>query len=364
MLERELKLDVSEGFVLPSLDGVAGLHADPETKRTQDATYWDTPDCRLLSLGVGLRWRSDAGWTAKSAAAGGAGDEPLSREERTVAGTADAPPRALLQHLEELIGPLPLAPTVRIRTERVALDLRASDGTPRVEVVDDRVRVLDGPLQGTTWRELELELREGGGGPAGRSAHGASGSAPDDDALLSALTARLREAGAGGVVRVAKHLRALGVDAEVVPGSLEAHQLAGRVADRLSLPSVRAAGGVVLQDGGARRADELMVVHRPHHGDWSLPKGKQEAGESLETTALREVAEETGLRCALDLPLGCTAHRLGDGSTKVVWWWTMHPVSGEPTTGAETDEVTWLRRGRARETLTHAGERELIDRLP
>ncbi|MFN2452581.1 MAG: NUDIX domain-containing protein [Candidatus Dormibacteria bacterium] len=361
MLERELKLHVTSTFVLPSLDGVAGLRAAPAARRTQDATYWDTPDCRLLSQGVGLRWRSDAGWTVKSAVAGGGGDEPLSREERTVAGGPDSPPQALLGPLQQLIGPLPLAPIVRIRTDRVALELGASDGTPRVEVVDDRVRVLDGPLGGTSWRELELELRPGGTRSAG-GAVGASGGEESDDAVLVALTARLREAGAGGVIRVAKHLRALGVTTETVPGSLEAHQLAGRVADRLSLGSVRAAGGVVLRRTG--RADELVVVHRPHHGDWSLPKGKQEPGESLEATALREVEEESGLRCTLDLPLGCTAHPLGDGTTKVVWWWTMHQVAGELTAGTETDEVTWLQRDRARGILTHAGEQELIDRVP
>ncbi len=57
---------------------------------------------------------------------------------------------------------------------------------------------------------------------------------------------------------------------------------------------VEAAGGVVV-DGDGR----VCLVHRPRYDDWSLPKGKLDAGESFEEAALREVEEETGLVCAL-----------------------------------------------------------------
>src|SRR6266487_1936100 len=59
-----------------------------------------------------------------------------------------------------------------------------------------------------------------------------------------------------------------------------------------SEPMVRAGGGVL-----RRRPDnghyEYAVVHRPKYGDWSLPKGKVDPGESDEQAALREVEEET-----------------------------------------------------------------------
>ncbi|HEV2770779.1 MAG TPA: NUDIX domain-containing protein, partial [Solirubrobacteraceae bacterium] len=64
----------------------------------------------------------------------------------------------------------------------------------------------------------------------------------------------------------------------------------------MSEPQVCAAGGVVVRDG------RLAVVHRPRYDDWSLPKGKLDAGESWEGCALREVEEETGLRCTLGEP--------------------------------------------------------------
>ena len=54
---------------------------------------------------------------------------------------------------------------------------------------------------------------------------------------------------------------------------------------------IEAAGGVVVRDDG-----RVALVHRPRYDDWTLPKGKLDAGETFEEAALREVEEETGLR--------------------------------------------------------------------
>jgi 8-oxo-dGTP pyrophosphatase MutT (NUDIX family) len=58
---------------------------------------------------------------------------------------------------------------------------------------------------------------------------------------------------------------------------------------------IRAAGGVLIRPGGS--GVEVLVVHRPKYDDWTFPKGKADRGESDEKCALREVEEETGLRC-------------------------------------------------------------------
>jgi len=46
--EREFKTDVAETFVLPDLDGVAGLRARDRGVRQLDAVYWDTDELRLM----------------------------------------------------------------------------------------------------------------------------------------------------------------------------------------------------------------------------------------------------------------------------------------------------------------------------
>ena len=52
---------------------------------------------------------------------------------------------------------------------------------------------------------------------------------------------------------------------------------------------IRAAGGVVMN-----QHRQILLIHR--HGMWDLPKGKAEAGEQMQRTALREVEEETGVK--------------------------------------------------------------------
>ena len=54
-------------------------------------------------------------------------------------------------------------------------------------------------------------------------------------------------------------------------------------------------------------------MHRPEYDDWTFPKGKADRGESDEECALREVEEETGLRCWLGerLQRSATATRGG-----------------------------------------------------
>ena len=118
---------------------------------------------------------------------------------------------------------------------------------------------------------------------------------------------------------------------------------------------IRAAGGVVI-DGG-----RVAIVHRPRHGDWSLPKGKLDPGEDFEQAALREIEEECGLRCALEDELPTSQYTVG-GTPKVVRWWRMRVLEdlGLGATDDEVDELRWATPDEALELLSYEADRRLI----
>ncbi len=123
---------------------------------------------------------------------------------------------------------------------------------------------------------------------------------------------------------------------------------------------MRAAGGVVRRvdaDGVAR----VLVVHRPRYDDWSLPKGKVDHGETDEECALREVEEETGLRCTLGRELASTRYTDRKGRSKQVRYWAMEVVGGAFAPNDEVDEVRWLPAAEASALLTYDHDRVLVD---
>jgi 8-oxo-dGTP pyrophosphatase MutT (NUDIX family) len=122
---------------------------------------------------------------------------------------------------------------------------------------------------------------------------------------------------------------------------------------------VRAAGGVVRRRTSGRT--EIAVVHRPRYHDWSLPKGKRDPGEDDETTARREVEEETGLACRLGPEVGETRYTDAKGRPKVVRYWLMEPLADiafEPND--EVDDLRWCSTTEASELLTYAHDRVLV----
>lgn len=124
---------------------------------------------------------------------------------------------------------------------------------------------------------------------------------------------------------------------------------------------VRAAGGLVVRERNGEA--EIAVVHRPRYDDWSLPKGKLEPGESFEQGALREIEEETGLRCELGAELSPVRYRDRKGRRKIVRYWLMRPLKGEFEPNQEVDEVRWLSPQRARKLLDYDHDRRLVDEL-
>ena len=124
---------------------------------------------------------------------------------------------------------------------------------------------------------------------------------------------------------------------------------------------VRAAGGLVLRHG--ERGLEVLLVHRPAYEDWSLPKGKLEPGEPEREAALREVAEETGLRCLFGREAGTTAYTDSRGRPKQVRYWEMVAPGQEPVAANEVDDVYWATPAEAAKRLDYAHDRNLLDGL-
>ena len=126
---------------------------------------------------------------------------------------------------------------------------------------------------------------------------------------------------------------------------------------------ILAAGALVWRE--KRGKLQVLLVHRPKYADWSIPKGKLEAGESFVAAAIREVGEETGYRIRLDRPLPTVDYRT-NGRPKTVRYWVARvraQAGPGPKNPKEIDKVEWVEASRALGILTRKSDRELLTRL-
>ncbi|MEU5611950.1 NUDIX hydrolase [Streptomyces sparsogenes] len=132
-------------------------------------------------------------------------------------------------------------------------------------------------------------------------------------------------------------------------------------------PVIRAAGCVLWRRSDRDGRPEIALVHRPRYDDWSHPKGKLKRGEDALRGAVREVGEETGVRCVPGPELPTVRYPV-KGRPKEVRYWAAEAVPGHsdhPDRGFvpndEVDRLVWLPPEEARERLTHAHDRALVD---
>ncbi len=123
---------------------------------------------------------------------------------------------------------------------------------------------------------------------------------------------------------------------------------------------IRAAGGVVIRPVASGRF-EVACIYRESRGDWTFPKGKLDEGETFEQAALREVLEETGMRCDIIRFAGTTNYTHRKGKPKIVAYYLMSVGTGEFRPNDEVDELVWLPLERVREHLTWDRDQELFD---
>lgn len=279
MLEVERKYTVGPEFVVPEL-AAADWVVRNGTTVALDATYYDTPDLRLARARITLRRRTggkDAGWHLKLPAGG-------EREEiQRPLGRRGSVPDDLARLVLARTRGSALAPVARIRTTRALTTVSTPDGTPLVEVADDDVlgERLGEVVAVTRWREVEAELLTPGHEPA-----------------LTAVTKRLRRAGATPADSASKLAHALG---EPAPA-----QAVGEDARVRRRPGRRSAGAAVT-DYLTEQVEALLAAD---------PQVRREGPDAVH--AMRVASRR--LRSALRTfgPL-LDAARLGDLESELAW---------------------------------------------
>jgi 8-oxo-dGTP pyrophosphatase MutT (NUDIX family) len=134
---------------------------------------------------------------------------------------------------------------------------------------------------------------------------------------------------------------------------------------RLRAARATSAGGVVVS--AERERPSLVVGMRRRARDsvtWTLPKGTPHPGESTEETALREVAEETGLEVRIVEPLPSIEYAFAQDGTRIrktVHYFLMEPVGGDLARhDHEFEAVRWVPFDEAAGLLTFQTERDLV----
>jgi 8-oxo-dGTP pyrophosphatase MutT (NUDIX family) len=136
------------------------------------------------------------------------------------------------------------------------------------------------------------------------------------------------------------------------------------VSSRKGKPAQRviAAGAVLWRPDPDTGETHIAVIHRPRYDDWSLPKGKLDAGENEPAAAVREIWEETGQRSHLGRWLTEVSYPIPEG-IKVVHYWAARAVGGEFTPGDEVDRLEWLSPEDASGRLTYPHDRNVLKKF-
>jgi 8-oxo-dGTP pyrophosphatase MutT (NUDIX family) len=134
---------------------------------------------------------------------------------------------------------------------------------------------------------------------------------------------------------------------------------------RLRNATATSAGGIVVRTADGRA--QLVVGSRRRDRDgrtWTLPKGTPKRGESTEETALREVAEETGLEVRITGALDSIQYVFVQSGTRIhktVHYFLMEAIGGDLADhDHEFEEVRWIDFEEAPRILSFETERNLV----
>jgi CHAD domain-containing protein len=284
-LEREVKLEAGLRFAMPDLAGVVpGVVVTTMPDAKLQATYFDTPDFRLMRWGITLRYRQDvvsggtgeAGWTLKLPA--DADGVALVRRELFWPGRLGPIPAEVASLVRAAARTAPLEPVAKLTTQRRRIELWDGVGRRLAEVDDDVVSVLDGRKLAARFREVEVELT-----PA----------APPD--LLAVALDRLTAAGAVAGDDRPKVVRAVGPRATGAPDVVVPHL--GPEATVAELVAASIASGltrVIRHDPGVRLGDEPEHVHQARVGTRRLRSDLRTFRPLLDVDWTSRIRDELG----------------------------------------------------------------------
>jgi len=128
--------------------------------------------------------------------------------------------------------------------------------------------------------------------------------------------------------------------------------------------SVRPSAGAFVRQG-----DTVLLICRSDNGNWSMPGGAHDPGESLSRTAVRETQEETGVNVELTGIVGIftdpghVIHYTSNDEVRQEFTiiYRARPVSGEPTTSDESTHVEWIPIDRISSLAMDPSQRKRID---
>ena len=102
-------------------------------------------------------------------------------------------------------------------------------------------------------------------------------------------------------------------------------------------------GAIIVRD------ERVLLVRRAHpplQGEWSIPGGLVETGETTQEAVIREVREETGLEIQVAKLAKVFERILRDQDSRVQYHFVLidylcRPISGEAKAGSDVTEVCW-----------------------
>jgi 8-oxo-dGTP pyrophosphatase MutT (NUDIX family) len=126
------------------------------------------------------------------------------------------------------------------------------------------------------------------------------------------------------------------------------------------VPSVNS---IVVNDQG-----QILLIQRTDNGNWSLPGGAMDLGESIRQAAIRETLEETGIQTEITGISGIftnpnhVLHYTSNDEVRqefsVVL--TARPVAGQPTPSSESSRVEWVTPEKLDDHPMHASMRKRL----